>query len=789
MAWRICLVVALLSGACAKSATGMAVKETEAKEAPTPAPVDYKDSPMPGLDKAEGAPPARYQRGYDAQGKDYLPRAEHRGADGKPKYTNRLIFETSPYLLQHAHNPVNWYPWGDDAFARAEEEGKLVLLSVGYSTCHWCHVMERESFEDAEIAAYMNSHYVSIKVDREERPDVDKIYMAAVGILVGRGGWPMTVILTPDRLPVFAGTYFPPRDGARGSRTGFLTILNNYRDLYLEAPGDIIGRAQETATRLLKGVQSNRRGGVPDADSINRAVKGLSDAYDPTHGGFSRAPKFPRSVNIELLLRYYHRTRDKRSLTIALETLRKMAWGGMYDHIGGGFHRYSVDARWLVPHFEKMLYDNAQLVVSYLEAYQITREEFFADVAKEILDYVALEMTGAQGAFYSATDADSPTGKGHDEEGLFFTWTIAEVDRLLASTPGSAELLRSYYRMTPRGNFEHRNILHVTRPLEEVAKELKMPLPEATRRLKEAKAVLYKERLTRLPPILDDKILVSWNGLMISAMARGAQVFGREDYARRASQAADFILTTVRDGDRLRRSFRKGQVRHDAYLDDYAFFIQGLLDLYEATFEPRWLNEAVKLQAVLDREFRDVAGGGYYFIGTGTPVVIARDKPGYDGAEPAGNSVAALNLVRLEMFTGEASYRNQAQKLFEGFSRSMTGYGRSVPKMLTALDYYLDEPIQVVIIEPEGASAASSLRGLLGSIYLPNHAFTAVAEKERAALESVMPVIEKKKALRGKSTAYVCRGPICSLPLTEPEKLRKELEAVTPYEKKFAQLH
>jgi uncharacterized protein YyaL (SSP411 family) len=491
--------------------------------------------------------PSEYQDALNAQGKDYKPRTHHLRKNGTPEFTNRLIFESSPYLLQHAHNPVNWHPWGDEVFERAAAENKLVLLSVGYSTCHWCHVMERESFEDKEIAAYINANYIPVKVDREERPDVDNIYMSAVRMMSGRGGWPMTVMLTSDRLPVFGGTYFPARDGDRGAQTGFLTILNNYRDLYLQDPIDLVGRAQEVAAQLSQRLEFRGGGRVPNASAVFNAIRGLSGSFDEIHGGFGRAPKFPRSVNLELLFRYYRRTRDKRALDVALTTLQKMAAGGMYDQVGGGFHRYSTDERWLVPHFEKMLYDNAQLVVSYLEAAQVTGDDSYSRTAVHILDYVAREMTHPNGSFYSATDADSPTDEGHDEEGLFFTWTIPEVERLFKAKPGYARLVRAFYRMTTRGNFERRNILHRTQSLDVVAKTMQLTVEEAQRRLNEAHEIMYTERLKRLPPILDDKILVSWNGLMVSAFARAGLALKRADYTERASKAASFILSTNRD--------------------------------------------------------------------------------------------------------------------------------------------------------------------------------------------------------------------------------------------------
>jgi uncharacterized protein YyaL (SSP411 family) len=695
-----------------------------------------------------------------AKGEDYVPRTEHLLPDGSPEYTNRLILETSPYLLQHAHNPVNWYAWGDEPFERARAEGKLVMMSVGYSTCHWCHVMERESFEDKEIAAYLNDNYVAIKVDREERPDIDSIYMTVVSIMTGRGGWPMTVILTPDREPIFGGTYFPPRDGARGARRGFLSILREIRQLQQEQPEKLSAVAAEISKRVRFSSGSWRPASVPGPKAIADAASGLAASFDTEWGGFGSAPKFPRPSTLELLARYHRRTADAKALEIVTLTLEKMAAGGMYDHVGGGFHRYSVDREWLVPHFEKMLYDNAQLITMYLEGYQLTGNEHFADVARDIADYALKEMTDGGGGFYSATDADSPNPEGHDEEGWFFTWTPAELQAVLGEK--LAAIVSKHHGVTPGGNFEGRNILTAHRPLDEALRA----------DLEKARKKLYAARAERPAPILDDKILTSWNGLMISALAKASITLDEPSYAKAAVRCAEFILERLVIEGKLKRSYTDGAVGHDAFLDDFAFLTAALLDLYETTFDPRWLEQAGSFQATLDREFADNEGGGYFFTGSSHQALLTRDKPDYDGAEPSGNSVALLNLLRLEQFTADPAYRKRAEKGLAAFAGLLQGQGGAVPKMLTALDYYLDEPLQLVIVLPPGGDAAPFLEKLRKT-FLPNRALSVGEEGSDTALQG-------KTAKNGKATAYVCRQQVCERPTSDPELFEKQLQRVEP---------
>ncbi len=702
-----------------------------------------------------------------AKGPDYVPRTHHKNDDGSPKYLNRLIFETSPYLLQHAHNPVDWFPWGDEAFARAKELDRPVLLSVGYSTCHWCHVMERESFEDVEIATYINEHFVPIKVDREERPDVDGIYMAAVHLLAGRGGWPMTVVMTPDREPFFAGTYFPARDGDRGARKGFLTILGELVTDYRDNRDKVVAKAKDTSRRVAGQVRSQRPTNVPSGSALIEGASAFARRYEPSWGGFSRRPKFPRPSGMEFLLRYHRRTGDPGALKMVEFTLTKMAEGGIYDHVGGGFHRYSVDTRWLVPHFEKMLYDNGQLSALYLEAYQVTKKPLFATVARETLDYVMREMTAPEGAYWSATDADSPTPKGHDEEGWFFVWTPDEVRAVVGAE--RAKVVIAYYGLTQRGNFEGKNIFYRPRPVATVARQLKLTPEQLMAEIAEAKKALYAARLKRPPPILDTKILVSWNGLMISGFARGALVLGEEKYAESARKAARFILGSMRDArGRLLRTY-VGEARLNAYLDDYAFLTQGLLDLYEATGEMEWLDAAIALQKTLDAHYADKKNGGYFMTSDDHEKLLAREKPDYDGAEPSGNSVAALNLLRLSEFTTQEGYRKSAERIFAAFGRKLQRASTGLPKLLSALDFYLDTPLEVVVVAPAGPNP---LLDVVRQTYLPNRALF----RQASGAPAKLPLLEAKVMRDGKPTAYVCEKGRCELPTSDPKVFAKQLE-------------
>ncbi|MCC7382029.1 MAG: thioredoxin domain-containing protein [Deltaproteobacteria bacterium] len=717
---------------------------------------------------------ARLEEAWSRQPAGYAARTRHLLEDGRPAFTNRLFLESSPYLRQHAHNPVNWYPWGDEAFEAAVRLGRPVLLSVGYSTCHWCHVMEEESFEDQEIARYLNEHYVAIKVDREERPDVDAIYMAAVQMLTGRGGWPMTVWLAADKKPFYGGTYFPPRDGDRGARTGFLTILQTLSAIFAKEPGEIREGSERITAALRAHLSPEPAGSLAPEATLDAALAFYRLRFDATSGGLRGAPKFPSSLPIRFLLRAHRRAGDAGALRMAELTLEKMAAGGLHDHVGGGFHRYSTDAEWLVPHFEKMLYDNALLVIAYLEAYQVTQRAGFADVARDILDYVQRDMTSPEGAFYSATDADSPAPDGRREEGWFFTWTPSELAEVLG--PERAAHAAVYFGVTPAGNFEGRSILHVARSIAEVARELQIS-PDALRAtVRQAAAELYRARQGRRPPLRDEKILTAWNGLMISAFARGALVLGDGPYLASARQAADFVLTRMRAGGRLLRSFKDGEARHAGYLDDYAFLIAGLLDLYEASGEKRWLDAAIDLDQILEHQHEDLKDGGFFMTSHDHEALLAREKPGYDGAEPSGNSVQALNLLRLHALTTQDRYRARAGRAIRAFAGVLEKTPAALSEMLLALDFELNAPKEIVIVVPRARAEAKGFLEKLAQTFVPNRVLLVAAEgAEIDSLASIAPIAEGKRAEGGQPTAYVCEGTVCALPTSDPDVFARQI--------------
>ncbi len=693
----------------------------------------------------------------------YRPRTHHLLGVDAPKYTNRLILESSPYLLQHAHNPVDWRAWGDEAFEDARRLGRPVFLSIGYATCHWCHVMEAESFEDEEIAAFMNSHYVCIKVDREERPDVDAIYMAAVQALNQSGGWPMSVWLTPDREPFFGGTYFPPREGARGARHGFLELLGDIYQTYL-SDSERVGRAAEALVRAVRAQMEPAApasdSDVPGAGLIGQAVAAYKRVFDEANGGLRRAPKFPSNLPIRLLLREHRRTGDAEALRMATVTLEKMAGGGMYDQLAGGFHRYSTDAAWLVPHFEKMLYDNGLLVVAYAEAFQATRRGDFARVTRETLDYLAREMTAPDGGFFSATDADSEGTDGISAEGKFFIWSKPEIERVIGPGADAARFV-AHYGVTAGGNFEGENILHVARPDE-----------GEWAALADARAALYAVRARRPPPLRDEKILAAWNGLAISGFAVAGRVLDEPRYVAAAACAASFVLDRMRPDGKLVRSWKEGRAGVAAFLDDQAFLTAGLLDLYEATFERRWLEAALALADETERRFADPAGGWFMTAGDHEKL-IAREKPAYDGAEPSGTSVALLCAHRLHTFTADDRWRTVAERALAALSAPLSENPLALTETLLAVDYATDEAREIAIVWPRGSAMASAapLLDLLRRTFVPSRAIAAACETDVAALGLLVPWIADKRALDGRPTAYVCVQGRCDLPVHEPEAL------------------
>ena len=738
------------------------------------------DPRLPGVASADEVLQQRLDKALASQGPSYTPRTHHLNEDGSPRFTNRLIEESSPYLLQHAHNPVNWYAWSEEAFERAKRENKPIFLSVGYSTCHWCHVMERESFEDEEIAAYLNQHFIAIKVDREERPDIDSVYMTAVNILTGRGGWPMTVIMTPDKEPFFGGTYFPPRKGFRGSRAGLIDILTQMVGAYTNEPMQVVARAQELSQRVEKAAALQPGPGIPSDKVIAIAAQRLASMFDPVDGGFSGAPKFPQPSRLLLLLRYARRTRDAGATAMVTVTLDKMAAGGIYDHVGGGFHRYSTDAQWLVPHFEKMLYDNAQLAVVYLEAWQHTGDPAYERIAREILDYVAREMTSPEGGFYSATDADSPTPSGHDEEGWFFTWTPDELELLLGAD--DAAVVSAAYGVTKSGNFEGRNILHRVKTDREVATELRIPVKRVTEVLTSARSTLYDARGSRPPPIRDEKIIAAWNGMMIAAFAQAGWTLADARYVDVAARAARFVLDQMRAKDgALVRTYRDGKKGSTSFLDDYAFMEGACLELYEATGDSSWIKRAIELQTDQDARYLDKQSGGYYLSPSEGETLLVREKPAYDRAVPSGNSVAANNLLRLHDFTGNAQWRSAAEHLFASLAFRVTRSSTGFPLLLVALDHYYDTPLEIAVVAPVSLDEAGPLTERLRKSFVPNKAFAVLTESEATEQLALIPWLEGKRAMGGKSTAYVCERGRCDLPTSKPGVFQKQIDRRKPY--------
>jgi uncharacterized protein YyaL (SSP411 family)/aryl-alcohol dehydrogenase-like predicted oxidoreductase len=704
-----------------------------------------------------------------------------------PQHTNRLIQETSPYLLQHAHNPVDWYPWGDEALARAKAENKPILLSIGYSACHWCHVMERESFEDDEIADLMNRHFVNIKVDREERPDLDEIYMAAtLALNHGQGGWPMTVFLTPAQQPFFAGTYFPPTD--RFGRPGFATLLRRIAALWEEQSNTLRQQAERLTEYLKEQTRPAPGANVGEAE-IRAAVALLAQTFDKTYGGFGSAPKFPPSTALSLLLRSHRRTGDAQALHMVRKTLEGMAQGGMYDHIGGGFSRYSTDERWLVPHFEKMLYDNALLAKVYLEGFQATGDAFFGRIAREILDYILREMTGSEGGFYSATDADS-----EGEEGKFFVWTSREVEAILGPEEGA--WLCATYDITEEGNWEGKSIPNTPRSLPRVASRLGISVEQLRRCIETGRAKLYEVRQRRIPPGLDDKVLTAWNGMMIGAMAEGHRVLGDPRHLAGAARAADFLLTTLRRPDGgLFRTSRAGKAHLPGYLEDYAFLAEGLVDLYEAGGNVRHLREAARLAERILADFGDEAGGGFFDTAAAHEALILRHREGADGAIPSANAVAAFALARLSFHLDRSDFRDAAIRAISAYGRAIAEHPRAFCKSLVVADFLLEGPVELALVGTPGEAGFEALRQEVGRRYLPNRivahhdpaanrivayhdpaANRIIAHHDPAAGPPVdLPLIRGKGLVDGKAALYVCRNFACRAPVTDPAGVERAL--------------
>jgi uncharacterized protein YyaL (SSP411 family) len=736
-------------------------------------------------------------------------------------HTNRLIHETSPYLQQHAHNPVDWYPWGPEALARAKAEDKPILLSVGYSACHWCHVMERESFENEDIARLMNELFINIKVDREERPDIDGLYMQAVLAFTGSGGWPMTVFLTPDGAPFYGGTYFPPRP--RLGMPGFADVLIRVAEFYRQHRDKVEEIARNFREAFARGVplrQLSRQSPLPAGEEgpggalLDQAARELARAIDPIYGGLDRAPKFPQPLALEFLLLAHLRQNapfssslpslgreqgdkafpsqegesqemrptapgDKTYLSLLELTLDHMANGGIYDQLGGGFHRYSTDARWLVPHFEKMLYDNALLSRLYLHAFQVTGKPLYRRIVTETLEYVRREMLAPEGGFYSTQDADS-----EGEEGKFFLWTPDEVIALLGEEDGA--LFCRYYDITPRGNFEGKNILHVDADVATVAAQIARGTSEMEQgdisykmeRLEQAlvrgRRLLFAAREQRMKPGRDEKILTSWNGLMLRSFAEAARVLGRDDYRIIAENNARFLLEHLRQDGRLLRTYKDGQAKLLGYLEDYANLAAGLLALYEVTFAPRWFAEARALTDAMIDLFWDEAGAGFFDTGRDHEQLIGRPKDLMDNATPAGNSMATEVLLRLAALTGEGSYRERAAAILSPLAPTMAQHPTSFGHFLVALDLYISGIQEVAVIGMPDAPDTQALLAVINERYRPWLVLALASPYDTLAAQTI-PLLANRPLIDGKATAYVCEGFVCRAPVTDPEALRQQL--------------
>jgi uncharacterized protein len=689
--------------------------------------------------------------------------------------TNRLASETSPYLLQHRHNPVDWYPWGPEALARATAEDKPILLSVGYSACHWCHVMEHESFEDEETAALMNEHFINVKVDREERPDIDSIYMVAVQQLTGRGGWPMTVFLTPTGEPFYGGTYFPPE--AKHGLPSFRQVLLSVAQAYRERREEVADSAQELRGLLQHHASLRAPVGVLDETVLDRAYQRIAADYDARRGGFGRAPKFPQPLSLEVLLRHWRRTGSGDALRMLEHSLQSMAAGGIYDHLGGGFHRYSVDARWLVPHFEKMLYDNALLARLYLHAYQATGKVGYRRVVEETLRYVRREMTGPVGGFFSAQDADS-----EGVEGKFFVWTPAAIDEALGAEEGP--LFRAYFDVTEQGNWEgdHHapppepiSILNTPRSLEEVAAEVGVSAERLQGVIDRGREVLYERRAHRTWPGLDDKVLTSWNALMLQAFAEAARILARDDYLETATRNAEFLLRELRRDGTLLRTWKGGQAKIDAFLEDYALLVQALISLYEASFEPRWLSEARALGDTMVERFWESEEGVFYDAARDAEPLVVRPRDFYDNPMPSGNSAAVMALLRLGRLLGEARYSRIGRQAMEAMGRLLTDMPAGFGHLLAALDFEFAPPREVAIVGRRTEPGTQALLNVLASRYLPNVVLACAEPGSLGEAAQFIPLLEGRGLVDGRAAAYVCESYACRMPVTEPAELQAEL--------------
>ena len=701
---------------------------------------------------------------------------KHESAEGDIKqHYNRLKLEKSPYLLQHADNPVDWYPWGPEAFEKARKENKPIFLSIGYSTCHWCHVMAHESFENPEVARLMNEMFICIKVDREERQDIDNIYMRVCQMMTGSGGWPLTILMTPDKKPFFAGTYIP-RESQHG-RLGMLDLIPRIKEVW-DTQHDEIVKSADQITEKLNMIAQSSSGPELDKSTLKTAYEQLNERYSEQYGGFGNAPKFPSPQNLLFLLRYWQSTNDEKALRMVVKTLQSMQNGGIYDHIGFGFHRYSTDSHWLVPHFEKMLYDQAMLAMAYIEAYQATGIKEFEATAKEIFTYVMRDMTDKKGGFYSAEDADS-----EGVEGKFYVWTEDEIRQVLKGD--EADLIINVYSIDKTGNFRDEasgentgaNILHLEKSLTEVAFKNKESVDGLKERVEAARQKLFAVRNKRIHPHKDDKILTDWNGLMIAALAKGAQAFNEPKYAEAAKRAADFILTGMRREDgRILHRYRDGHTAILANADDYAFIIWGLLELYETVFDVHYLQTALDLNSEMIKYFWDEKDGGFYFTADDAEELIVRQKEIYDGAIPSGNSVAVLNLFRLARITANTDYEDKANKIMLAFSKDVESAPSGYTQMMVALGFGIGPSYEIVIVgNPESEDTKDMLNSLRKHFIPYKVVLLKRDDQETADITSIAEYTEYHSSFDGKATAYVCLDFACKMPVTNTEEMLKLL--------------
>jgi uncharacterized protein YyaL (SSP411 family) len=678
----------------------------------------------------------------------------------KAKFTNHLINETSPYLLQHAHNPVDWFAWNDEAFEKAKAEDKPVLVSIGYSACHWCHVMEHESFEDETTARMMNENFVNIKVDLEERPDVDQIYMTFVQMTSGHGGYPLNVFLTPDKKPFFGGTYFPPVN--RYNMPSFQQILTSVAEAYRERKEEVLHSANEILSEIQKITQAEKPSENLSLKQLDYSYQSFAKTFDSVNGGFGGAPKFPPPMSLEFLLRYFYRTKDERALEMVEKTCRKMANGGIYDQLGGGFHRYTIDAIWLVPHFEKMLYDNAQLARIYIHLFQITNDEFYRCIAVETLEYVKREMLDAQGGFYTAQDADS-----EGVEGKFFVWTPEEISIILGTE--DAKIFNFYFDVTEHGNFEEKNILNVRNSLKNSAEQLQISEDKLKEILERGRKLLFEEREKRIKPFRDEKILTAWNGLMLAIFSEASAILDDKQYLGIAKRNADFILENLQKDGYLLRTYKDGQAKLNAYLEDYANFADGLVELFQVSGKASYLMEAKRIADLMIAEFWDNDSGGFFFTGNNHEELLVRSKDFYDNATPSGNSVATDVLLKLAKLTGDEKYERFAVTVLEIVTTQIKRYPQAFGRVLSALEFYLNPTKEIVILGEKGNELEREVWGE----YLPDKVLV-LAEDSRENIE-LIPLLQDRKMIDGKATVYVCENFTCQKPVTSRKELREQL--------------